>query len=406
VSISAATVALALWGAQSLTSTIAVAVYRWDLKPPAVPGVEPRVAVILAVRGGDAIERHLALLRAQSYPRYRIIACVESGDDPAFAKLKAAAAAPGPPVEVAVAGLAENAGQKVWNLLAALGRLTSDDEIVAFIDADTLPTPFWLPDLIAVLVNSRGPVATGYRWMTPADDRWSSACLAAANNAIAALPRDALHLTIVWGGSVAIWRLMFEAIQVADYWRGAISDDLQMAKAVRDAGLVARAPRQGLLLSPVACSWPGLVAFGVRQYRLVYLHRPWSWAVALACLWAPLVFLALAAPTLVGVAPVAWTAIAALVVLGEIRAGLRRSVERVLWAELDGSRTARRRAIERLTRPLSHVLHALSAAAAPLSREIRWAGVRYRIDGPQAVTVERREAPGRSPGFRARARSS
>ncbi len=199
---------------------------------------------------------------------------------------------------------------------------------------------------------------------------------------------------------------MFEAIEVADYWRGAISDDLQMAKAIRDAGLLARPPRRGLLLTPVACSWPGLVAFGVRQYRLVYLHRPGSWAVALACLWAPLIFFALAASTLAGVSPSAWAALAALIVLGEIRAGLRRSVERALWPELNGPLAARRRRIERLTRPVSHVLHALSAAAAPLSREIRWAGVRYRIDGPQAVTIESREAQGRSPGFREGAQSS
>ena len=108
----AAFVALALWGAQSLASTLAVAAYRWNLQPAEAPGVEPRVAIILPIRGGDSIERHMALLRAQRYPRYRIIACVESGDDPACATLRAAAAAPGPPVELTVAGLAENAGQR------------------------------------------------------------------------------------------------------------------------------------------------------------------------------------------------------------------------------------------------------------------------------------------------------
>ena len=116
----------------------------------------------------------MPLLRAQRYARYRIIASVESKDDPAFAFLCAAEPEVGAPLEVTVAGLAENAGQKVWNLTAALERLAPEDDVVAFIDADTLPTPEWLPRLVAVLVNSGRPVATGYRWMTPSDDRWSS----------------------------------------------------------------------------------------------------------------------------------------------------------------------------------------------------------------------------------------
>ena len=379
--------ALALWGAQSLVATFAAAVYRRGLPQPEIPGVEPRVAVMLPVKGTGCLAELLLRLRAQAYGAYRIVAAVESEDDPAFEPLCAAAAEPGAPIEVVVAGLAENAGQKVWNLLAALERLTPADEVVAFLDADTLPTPLWLPRLIAVLVNSGRPVATGYRWMIPTDDRWSSAALAAANNGIAALPRGGLPMTIVWGGSVAIRRTTLEAIRLEDYWRGAISDDLQMAEALRNAGLLAHAPRQALLLSPVCCSWPGFVAFGLRQYRLVWLHSPARWAIALACLWARVIGLLCAAPALAAGAPVAWAAVAVLIALGEARARLRRDIEAALWPEARGPQ---RRWVERLTRPVRHVLNAVSAAGAPLSREIRWAGVRYRVRGPQSVTIARR----------------
>ncbi len=151
------------------------------------------------MRGATNLAGHLKLLRAQEYAHYRIIASVESRDDPAFAVLSAAGREPDAPLEVTVAGLAKDAGQKVVNQLAALERLKPDDAIVAFIDADALPTPLWLARLVAVLINSGKPLATGYRWMTPADDRWSSSCLAAANDSIASLPRDTLPLTIVWG---------------------------------------------------------------------------------------------------------------------------------------------------------------------------------------------------------------
>jgi hypothetical protein len=114
--------ALALLCGQSLLSTLLVAAYRRGLPRPEIPGSEPNVAVILPVRGERNLDRFLPLLRAQQYGRYRIIASVESADDPAFRLLRAAETEPGAPLETTVAGLAANAGQKVWNLLAALER--------------------------------------------------------------------------------------------------------------------------------------------------------------------------------------------------------------------------------------------------------------------------------------------
>ncbi len=386
--------ALALWAGQSLVSTFAVAAFRWGLPRPEVPGDEPSVAVILPVRGAAHLAALIPRLRAQDYRRYRIVAAVESEDDPAFAILSAAAREDGPPLEVIVAGVAENTGQKVWNQLAALARLKPDDEVVAFIDADTLPTPLWLPRLVAVLVNSGRPVATGYRWMTPVDDRWSSAALAAANNALAALPRGALALTIVWGGSVAMRRATLEAICLADYWRGAISDDEQMGLALRNAGLLAHAPRQGLILSPIACSWREFLEFGVRQYRFIYLHNWRDWAVATVVLWLPIIALVLLTPSLAAGAVWAWASLVALVALAEIRTALRRSLQRALWNELEGPRDDRRWRAERLLRPVWRLVHALSAAGAPLSRTIDWAGIRYHVNAPQDVVITHRSPAG------------
>ena len=386
-------IALLLWCAQNLVSTVAVAAYRRGLPQPEIPGVEPSVAIILPVRGAANLARFLPLVRAQAYSRYRIVAAVETADDPAFALLRAAAGEPGPAIETIVAGQAANAGQKVWNQLAALDRLTPDDEIVAFIDADTLPTPLWLPRLVAVIVNSGRAVATGYRWMVPADDSLSSSCLAAANASIASLPRGVAPMTLVWGGSVAMRHETLEAIGLKDVWRGAISDNSQMAEALRRKGLVAHAPRQGLLITPVACSWREFFEFGVRQYRFVFLHQPKNWAAAALCLWAPPVCIALAAPAFLHGSAIAWGALIFVLALGDLRSRLRRSLQRALWPEIVGPRDDRRWRVDRFLRPIWSLAHALCAAGAPLSRRVDWAGIRYRVDGPQAVTVERRARP-------------
>jgi len=88
--------------------------------------------------------------------------------------------------------------------------------------------------------------------------------------------------------------------------------------------------------------------------------------------------------------PGAWLALVFIVALGEVRGRLRRSIQRALWPDLEGARDARRWRAERWLRPVWWLIHALSAAGAPLSRTIEWAGIRYRVNGPQDVIVERR----------------
>jgi hypothetical protein len=383
-----ADVSMLLWGLQNAVSTFAVLAYRHGLPRPEIPGTEPRVAVILPVKGDEGLGRFLGLLRGQRYARYRIIASIESDQDPALSLLVAAQHQEGASVEIVIAGLARSCGQKVWNQLAALERLTADDEIVAFIDADTLPTPLWLPRLVAAIVDAGRPVVTGYRWMAPADDRWSSSCLAAANASIATLPRG-LKSHLCWGGSVAMRRSTLEAIELRRRWIGAISDDLQLSAALRGAGIHAGAPRQGLLLTPVSVSWAGFFAFGVRQYRLVWIHQPASWAVAMACLWAPPAFLSLSAPGLLSGSPGLWAALAIVIILGDIRARLRRRIQSALWPQIGGAMDERHWRVDRFARPIWWLAHALCAAAAPMSRTIDWAGIRYHVKGPQNVAVER-----------------
>ena len=102
-------------------------------------------------------------------------------------------------------------------------------------------------------------------------------------------------------------------------------------------------------------------------------------------------WLALSAPSLIKGAVGAWLGLAFIVALGEVRCRIRRDIQRSLWPELDRARDGRRWLAERWLRPVWFLIHALSAAAAPLSRTIDWAGVRYRVNGPQSVIVEGRE---------------
>ncbi len=385
-----ASVLVIAWIAIAILNTVSTWRYTWGLPLTEVPGTTPPVAVIVAVKNASDVSRaFFGRLRHQAYPDYRIIAAVESEEDPAFAMVREESKRPGAPLRTVVAGQSERTGQKVWNLLAALDAIEDRDEIVAFVDADTLPAPEWLSRLVAALVNTGRDAVTGYRWIVPADNRVSSAVVAAANASIVTVPRLPSILNHCWGGTMAMWRKTLERIDIRHYWVGAISDDVQMTRALWEAGYEVYSPRQNLLLSPVAMSWSEVLSFGRRQYRMLLLHDRGIWALAAVGTIFPIIAASVALSMAVQGSVLAIVLLAMSLCLGEVRYRCRRRIVIALWGEATAARLRMYWRVERWLRPIWWSFHALCVFSAPGSRHIRWAGVDYRVRGPQDVEVSR-----------------
>lgn len=377
-----------IWIGIEVVSTLSAWRYTWGLPRPEIPGRTPSVAVLVAIKNSSALTRDFfARLRSQAYPNYRIIAAVESEVDPAFSLLREAASEPGADVVAIVAGPVDHGGQKVWNLLAALTAIKSEDEIIVFTDADTLPSPAWLARLVSALTDAGHDAVTGYRWMIPTDQRLSSAVVAAANASIVTLPRIPEVINLCWGGTTAVRRETLERIDIAKYWRGAISDDLQMTRALNAAGCAIFSPRQSLLLSPIAMDWREALAFGQRQYRLMLTHAPTLWFFAAAVTLLPFLAACLAIILALQGQVAAIAALALSIGFGELRFLNRRRIVRSLWPETTGANLALYWRVERFMRPLWWSFHLICIFAALGSRRIRWAGIDYLIRGPQDVEV-------------------
>jgi cellulose synthase/poly-beta-1,6-N-acetylglucosamine synthase-like glycosyltransferase len=379
------------WIIIMVATTFIVWRYTWGLPLKEIPTSTPPVAVIVPIKGTSrATEAFLHALRHQDYANYRIIAAVESEDDPAFRVLQQQIGTSGAPVEICVAGLAHRSGQKIHNLLAALSRLNPNDEIVAFTDADTLPQPLWLPRLIAGIVNAGRPAMTGYRWMIPADSRLSSAVVAAANASIATLLRVPYIANACWGGTMVMSRATLERIDIRRYWEGAILDDLQMTRALRDHKVMIFSPRQSLLLSPIAMSWRQAFAFGRRQYQLVLTHDPDLWLLAALGTAVPAISFAIAIALLSQGSIFALCVLVLAGLLGALRTRFREQVVAALWGRELTSDLSGFWRIDRWLRPLWWGFHAVCVFSAIGSRRITWAGVDYVVRSPQDIDVIRR----------------
>jgi cellulose synthase/poly-beta-1,6-N-acetylglucosamine synthase-like glycosyltransferase len=383
-------IVLTVWIAIAILNTFTAWKYARGLPFPEIPEATPAAAVIVAIKGASDIARaFFTRLRNHAYPDYRIIAAVESEHDPVFALLSEENNRPGAPLRIVIAGQSTNTGQKVWNLLAALDALEDSDELVVFVDADTLPAPEWLPRLVASLINPGREAITGYRWIIPADNRLSSAVVAAANASIVTTPRLPSIINHCWGGTMAMRRKTLERIDIRRYWAGAISDDAQMTRAFKQTCCPVFSPRQSLLLSPISMSWKEAFLFGRRQYSILWTHTRVLWILAALGTAIPIAA-ALAAVSLALRGDVfALAAIIVAVILGEVRYHCRRKIFAALWGAEDIGEKGFYWRVERWLRPLWWSFHALCVFSALGSRHIHWAGVDYWIRSPQDVEVSR-----------------
>ncbi len=347
------------------------------------------IAVLIPIRGtawqGAALERFLASCLAQRGVSYRLIFAVEGADDPAAAPI-AALAAREPRVSLVQAGRATRRGQKIQNQLAALATLRPEDRLVVFADADVVLAPDWLAQLLRPLLLGRAELASGYRWILPADEAAASRFCALMDWSVATAARSR-RWNLCWGGSIAISREALDRLDLPRLWDRALLDDIVLTRAARRAGIAVHAPHQVLVPSPVRHDFRSLFDFGRRQYLLVRVHAPLHWALAGVTLIVPVV----AALVAIGEA---WQgdvlAIACLIValgLQQLRASLRVDIARRVLPPEQAARSAALMRRDRWRLPAAHLLHLAIWLTSAFGGTMTWAGIRYRLLGPGQVEI-------------------
>jgi cellulose synthase/poly-beta-1,6-N-acetylglucosamine synthase-like glycosyltransferase len=361
-------------------------------------GYAPRATVVVPCRGVDqGLGENLAALFRQDYPDYEIVFAADSGEDPALGVAGDVAARltrECPAVRrvcAVVAGRARGRGQKVHNLIAAVRAADPSAEVLVFLDTDARPRRDWLRSLVAPLADGRTGAATGYRWFVPTGGGLASRLRSVWNASIASALGDDVRRNFCWGGSTAIRRATFDRLGVLAEWRGALSDDFALTRAVRRAGLSIRFVPRCLIASRGDSTFAELFEFTTRQLRITRVYAPHLWRVVLFSnlLFAAVFFggLALvaarAAAGLAFAAPLA--ALAAVFAAGSLKAGLRlRAVSHALAGEAP-------RAPDWLAHltlwPLASALFAWNALAASASRRIAWRGIEYELKSPAETVV-------------------
>lgn len=357
----------------------------------------PFATVIIPCRGLDQnLHENLNALRRQNYPAFEIIFVVDSPDDPALKVIDGVRAlglnASSPLTRVVVSGKATQSGQKVHNLIAAVRAADKRSEVFVFVDSDARPRCGWLRSLVAPLADEQTGATTGYRWFIPSDNL-ASHLRAVWNASIASALGENSRENFCWGGSTAIRRETFERLDMLEQWRGTLSDDFALTRALQNAGLPIHFVPRCLAASHGDCTWRELLEFTTRQLKITRVYAPRLWqivlgsnflfvavfygglALALSRFWRGLPF----AP------PLAF--VAAIFVLGSAKALLRL---RAVALAFDSEHRIWR--IGTLCShlflwPLASVLFLFNALAAARSRLINWRGIVYELKSPTETVI-------------------
>jgi hypothetical protein len=348
------------------------------------------VTLVLPATGGLAgLEDLFAALSVQSLPPRRLVAAVESPEDPAYARIAGLAGQyPGLNIELAIAGLSPLRSQKSTNLLAALARLGPDDCYIVLLDADIRPQAWWLAALVAPLAAGRADIVNGYRWPTPGSVSLGVALVAGLDRAIAVLPR--LQLTRpIWGGSLALTRRALEALDLPSTIGRTLTEDLPIGDRAAEIGLRVLTRRAIRLPTPLGGSFFEMWRFARRQYQLIRLYRRGLWRFAAFVVTTDIV----ARAVLLRAAPAGGTALTALLVLaalGSIAAGLRLAIGKKLGAaDSIGFRLAQH--LLAWTIVPAPAFHASVIWASFVTSPVVWAHNRYIVDKTgRVVDVVRR----------------
>jgi ceramide glucosyltransferase len=355
------------------------------------------VALFAPCKGLDLdLAANLRALMRQDYDDYEIVFIIESTDDPAYEVIRRAITKhPWVPARVVVAGRAIDCGQKVHNLRVATEHLSHRVKYLAFVDSDARPRPEWLRTLVAHLDEPGMGAVTGYRWFTPARPSVANALVYSMNCDVMSLLTRSSHY-LIWGGSWAMRRDMFDSLGMRAVWDRTLSDDLVASRLMRQSQLKVCFEPGCVVASPLDMSLGQAMSFIRRQYLVARLYTfDWWLFSLLGATFSSAIWLGNLAVLLCSLwtgSPSPWIPIlvsAALYLMAVYRGSVRQDLIATYFPHWEkASRRIRR--FDIWASPLVEVAHWIGVASAAVGRCVHWRGIQYLVaPGGRVETIIR-----------------
>lgn len=224
-----------------LSATIYTIIYQKYLYPKRFRSkynlkYQPGVSVIVPIKNIPVnFDKNFKSLLGQDYPNYEVIFSVESKDDPAYKYIKSQIKKYSQ-LKLAVSSIATRCVQKNQNIITAL-KLTNNSEVYIFADDDSALNDQWLRELIIPLSDPQVTATSTYFWPYSPNSTLPEMMHVYMNiytYTLYCFASSFLGSTLLWGGSIAIRKKVFNELKVKEYWSTSMSDDTQLSKLLSD----------------------------------------------------------------------------------------------------------------------------------------------------------------------------
>lgn len=353
----------------------------------------PRVLVVLSLRGADPFLKHcLAGLFRLDYPNHQIRIVVDSRQDSAWRVVEQCLAEL-PSDHVTLVELQTplgTCGLRTNALLQHVVDLDASYDVVAWLDADIIPYPRWLWDLVAPFSDPGVGAVSGLRWYVPAFSNPGTLIRTTWNTAGTV---QMVASGMAFGGSLAYRAELFRRREVTESWSQILWEDVHTRDLVESQGF--RLVFNGAATMPTRerISLASCRRFITRQMLNVRLyHKSWTFL-----LWLSI-----------------WNSLAPLIAIGLIwyghSAGDRQMasvaglslviyVFGLMYSCLSGGYQVRRMVAARgepswlapwgitpavIATPFVYVACILQAA---IARRVDWRGITYVVRGPRSISM-------------------
>ena len=237
---------------------------------------------------------------------------------------------------------------------------------------------------------------TGYRWFVPVKGTLASHLQSVWNASIASALGERGDKNFCWGGSTAISRTTFDELQIAEAWRGTVSDDFTLTRVLHQAGLTIKFVSQCLTPSFDDCTVRRLFEFTTRQLKITRVYAPHLWrpvllgsSIFVLAFFGGMILVAMrAASGLSFATPLALLLI--IFALGAVKSHLRLHAVALAISDLQLHAPSTVLAHSTLW-PIASALYFYNALAAGISRRISWRGINYELKSPTETVILSRE---------------
>lgn len=357
----------------------------------------PKVAVVLSLRGADPFLANCIYgLLNQNYPEYKVHIVVDSQEDPAWkivnditSQLQATHVQLNPLViRHSTCSLKNSA------LVQVIRQLDDSYKVVAMIDADVVPHPNWLRELVTPLADEEVGATTGNRWYVPPNSKWGSLIRYVWNSA-AVVPMYIYN--VAWGGSMAIKLPVLHQAQLLEKWTQALSTDALLGKALKELSLKLKFVPTVMMVNREESNLTSCLRFMIRQLITTRLYQS-SWILSLLhslITTLPLVLTIVLLPYTLfqgyfnAAALLASGFVGYILTMGLLLTLLEQSVQRVVRGNGESTKSFSFLFIVKilLSIPLTQLVSTLATVAAILKRKVEWRGVVYQIKDPYNVQL-------------------